>query len=210
VTQHKNILVVACARSGTLFVSRCFKAAGLDVLHENVGDAGSVSCFLPADTLPPRPKHFEKGKHRDGTTYDMFKWDHTFHQVRNPLKVVCSAEVIVPKEDWIWMSTFLPIDSSWSRLRRSIHYVYLWNRLCEARNPELRYKVEDIAKIWPEMLERSGFPRVPYPTHVPTTTHRSSGIRKAKDRTWDELSACDHEATERLKDMAREYGYAVP
>jgi hypothetical protein len=139
----------------------------------------------------------------------MFQWAHIFHQVRHPLKVVASVETIMEKSDWIWMSSFLPIDPKWSRLKRAIHYVRLWNELCAKRSPELTYRLEDVATRWPELLQRAGFPDVPFPAHVSVRTHASSGFRKAKLRTWEELLEHDREGTLLLQDQAVSYGYEV-
>ena len=78
--ENKKVLVTGCGRSGTGYMCTFLKASGLDVHHEYMGADGSVSWLMGAtvDKAPWGP--LAKG----------FHFEHVFHQVRNPLKVIQS------------------------------------------------------------------------------------------------------------------------
>ncbi|MBI3900714.1 MAG: hypothetical protein HY324_01025, partial [Chlamydiia bacterium] len=80
-TQEKKLLVLGCARSGTLYISKVLKACGLHIRHEKMGKEGMSTCDFVVDpevgrwNLRPKDYHFA----------------HIFHQVRDPLQVIAST-----------------------------------------------------------------------------------------------------------------------
>lgn len=203
------VLVLGTARAGTLYVSRVWKAVGLDVKHEAVGSAGCVSCFFAVNEPPPLDKNaiVEKAKHSDGSRFEQYRWDHVFHQVRHPLKVVASVEKIMSRADRVWMAPIIGLDPNMPKLEWAIRYTMLWNLKCAERRPELTYQVERMEEVWPELLKRCRLPYVTFPRHVNQRSHASSGVRKARTYTWDDLKTVNHMLTSDLRDFGRQLGY---
>lgn len=203
------VLTVATARSGTKYAARVWRAAGVDVRHELMGAAGTVSCFMAVDVLPPTDKtaHVERAKHVDGIAFRDVRFGHVLHQVRHPLKVVASNEKTISRADREWMASIIDLDPHQPRLRWAIQYALRWNRLCAARKPAMRYRVEAMGEVWPELLKLLRLPSVPFPEKINKRTHASSGVRKAKVYSWEELTRQDPKGAEELRAFARECGY---
>lgn len=209
--EQRLLLTVATARSGTLYAARVWKAAGVDVQHEATGAAGCVSCFMAVDERPPLDKTaiHENAKHADGSTFAGYRWQHLFHQVRHPLKVIGSNATTMSKIDREWMAPILDLDPKMPKVLWCMHYTLKWNQLCEARNPSFTYQLEHFDHVWMRLLNMMRLPQIPFPHHVNKRTHASSGIRRAKQLTWDDLRKLDSKLTDALQAMALRYGYAT-
>jgi hypothetical protein len=75
----KLVLITGCGRSGTTFMSSFLCASGLKIPHERPGRDGCVAWPMCVDSYRPW-----------GNRSSRAKFQHVFHQVRNPLDVISS------------------------------------------------------------------------------------------------------------------------
>lgn len=190
-------LITGCARSGTTFITAALKLAGLDVKHEAIGTEGAVSWTMtPNATATPWGPPFEEGK-----------YEHIFHQVRDPLKTIASVIVTEPKASWDFIRKFVPeIDPAESKLMKAVKYWIYWNKMAEAK-AEMSYRIEDINTAFVEIGRRIGYPLDPEILKLipKNTNHRASYDYLY---SWEELEELLPESLFfELRELAEHYGY---
>ncbi len=213
---RKKVVILACARSATLYMHKALKVEGLDVKHECMGADGSVSNYLvPRSTdMPPKSENsgFKYNHHSDGSRAYMYQFDHVFHQVRNPLKVICSFASMFSKKELKWMGPYIReydpmFNEDMKPIQRSMRYWLFWNKMIEDRwKVTLRYRIEDIDDAWPAIAQCLGLPTKTPPDTKRTTNHKG-GTWGPKEWTWEHLEEIDWVLTEQIRNKAREYGY---
>lgn len=142
--QLKSILITGCGRSGTRYVSYLLDLLGLDVGHEKMGRDGTASWYMvvPSHSPPFGP----------ASTEYMFRT--VLHQVRHPLAVIPST-LSFKERSWDYICENLGLDRHQEPLRLGLSYWYHWN-LKAGRLAGWRYKVEDMAEIFPEFCSHVG------------------------------------------------------
>lgn len=110
--KRRPLLIVACGRSGTLYVCRLFHKIGIDLGHEHVGKFGCCSMyFVPNNSDFSIVNHGQKVPIHRGESKQDFKFEHIWHQVRHPL----------PTIDSLAKSSHIRLDSGHTR-RSEYHY----------------------------------------------------------------------------------------
>lgn len=180
--EHKGVGIVACARSGTLFMSKLLKELGLDIGHEKMGEDGSVGYHLA-----------------------VIKPDNCFHQVREPLKQISS---MMAHQSWGFMKDVIDIQDG---LLGCMQYWLKWNELCE-EFCVWRYKIEELPDIWDEFCERIGhekceMPNVPTDTNT-SKKHKYQERINYREYSWDDLFKENGKLAQDIIDKAIKYGYA--
>lgn len=208
----RKLLIVACARSGTRYISHVWRQVGLDVQHEATGADGTSSWYFAApnsDLVPPPHKVWENGKHRhyDGIKRQDVLYEHVFHQIRHPLKTMGSVIKIVGAPDWEYVRHHLKIALPKSRLGKAAIYWLRWNALCESV-AEYSYRVEDIDRVWSRMLSTVDLPPRVVPP-VSRTLHSQHGYRKAEVVTWADVIRFSPVIAAQCQRQAARYGYEV-
>ena len=226
--QHRPLCILACGRSGTLYTSQTFRAAGMDLGHEAVGAFGTVSMYFPfPDPDLSLINHHQAKPLHVGECRNDFRFDHIWHQVRHPLRAIDSMAGAFTRKVRLWTSEALEFDlpGESGELRCSIedkrlwamHYWFLNNQLCECQ-AAFTYRVENMGFEWPVLMRKLGQREPALFPNVDTTTNRSlryafkSNRRKQIDRdmyqlTWSDLYDLDRPLARRIRDMARGYGY---
>ena len=129
----KKLLIIGCARSGTLFTSEALQKQGLDIGHEVMGADGMVSWFATFEDCCILPK-----EHLPSVSHTSF---FILHQVRHPLRVISSAVTLTAKS-WRRICARVPeITLEESLLLRCMKYWYYWNQIAEAV-ASMTYRVE--------------------------------------------------------------------
>lgn len=191
------LLVTGCGRSGTGYMTEFLRASGLDLLHEHMGNDGSVSWLMASeiDWAPWGPLSKE------------YKFKHIFHQVRNPLKVIQSFYNVPPRATWEWICAVVPqIKLTDSDLIKCSKYWYYWNLMAEAR-AEWTYRIEDFDTAYIEMGKRLGRD---LNENVLKSLPKNTNTKGPPVRviTWailkDEL---DNDTFEKVQSLAQLYGY---
>lgn len=189
-----RVLVTGCPRSGTRYVRQLLARAGLDIGHERVKVNGAVCSFLAVDDDDYGPNvmlRLEGQRRRD------FDFDHVWHVVRHPLRVIESLETAMRREWWTWQSKHTGIlpDTPYMGAR----FWLVWNERIEA-DPEvgMRFRVEDVP--WAEMCRRLGIE-----AEMPDVSPGASSLRGVKRlrRSWADLGPYE----EPIRKKAAEYGY---
>ncbi|MDE3056322.1 MAG: hypothetical protein KGI80_06540, partial [Verrucomicrobiota bacterium] len=199
--EEKKLLVVGCARSGTLYISTLLKNCGMHIRHERMGRDGMSTCdfaVLPKIgrwNLRPEDYHF----------------DHIFHQIRDPLQVISSTYVTEDIHSWHFIIQHIPqITIQDPHLVKCAKYWYYWNLAAESI-AEWSYRLEDLEEKWGEFQQRLGisFPRDAL-CHVPKNTN-SWGTKTRHYFTWADLKeALEPDLFTNICTLAKRYGYATP
>jgi hypothetical protein len=196
-TSHRQILVIGCARSGSQYMTQLLKAQGLDVGHEQMGSAGCVSWLMTADTdtAPWGPLS------RDYT------FDHIFHQVRDPVKVIQSLYNNPPKATWEWISSIIPeIQMDDDNLTKCAKYWYYWNLKAEAK-AEWTYCIENIDMLYQVFGKCLGLYFDPTVLQRIPKNMNSRGTPETPI-TWTELKqGLRRDLYKKVSSLAIEYGY---
>lgn len=195
--QKKLVLVTGCGRSGTGYMCKFLKASGLNVHHEYMGNDGSVSWLMGADVnwapWGPLSKDYE--------------FQHIFHQVRNPIKVIQSFYNVPMLATWEWVCSILPqIKESDPLLTKCAKYWVYWNLMVEAR-AEWTYRIEDFDKCYKEMGQRL---KIEFDENVLKSISKKSNTKGPPTRviTWEILKKeLDYDTYNKVVKLAKRYGY---
>lgn len=191
------VLVTGCGRSGTGYMARFLRSSGVDILHEHMGSDGSVSWLMAAriDWAPWGPLAKD------------YKFEHVFHQVRDPLKVIQSFYNVPPRATWEWISAVIPqIKLTDSDLTKCAKYWVYWNLMAEKR-AEWTYRIEDFDKAYKEMGRRLGktFDETILHSIPKDTNTKGPPIRVI---TWEILhDELDSDTYNKVRSLAQRYGY---
>lgn len=192
------LLITGCARSGTTYISNFLCQSGVDVPHERVGKEGCVSWMMAADTI-----HAPWGP---GSA--TFAFEHTFHQVRDPLKSISSL-AMEPEQAWEFVRANVPeIQIDDSLLTKCAKYWIYWNMMAEQK-AEWTYRIEDLSKVVGEMEARLGrsLKRELLNKLSKTTNGR---YHDKKQYTWKNLKAdLEPKLFAKLQALAKRYGYSI-
>jgi len=186
------LVIVACPRSGTRFISTLFKEHGLDVGHEAWGVDGTAWWQLAGDDSFWRGFNFCP---REPATAHP-----AVHQVREPLACIASMFTIA---DVSW--EIMRVRMSDSVLRRGMYAYVHWNRLAQ-RRASYTYRVENYRAEFSELCRRGRFTAV---LHNPVKTSEKTNSREHPSLTWAELEKEDAALAREVKAVAAGYGYAV-
>jgi hypothetical protein len=140
-----------------------------------------------------------------------YEFKRVLHQTRHPLKCIPSISMIIPRAILDWYEEMKVIQGPFeNRLHKSMAVWAKCNAIVEEElDVDIRYKVEDMQKVWPKLVKLLDLPNrdggYPYPDFV-TPKHRATGSRN-KVVTWKDLSSIDKDLTKEIRDMGRRYGY---
>jgi hypothetical protein len=87
-------------------------------------------------------------------------------------------------------------------LIRAARFWLRWNEIIEPQ-ADLRIRVEDFERRWPELMERLSLDSKGSP---PDYTPKSGGKRK-DEFSWDILRSMDPDLYDAVRTKAKEYGY---
>lgn len=195
--QKRLLLITGCARSGTTYISEVLQQCGLDILHQDIGKDGASSW-----TMAVNSRYSPWGPSAHGTYFE-----HTFHQVRNPLKVISSVYANQLNKSWQFVYKMIPeIKKTDPLLVKSAKYWYYWN-LATEKKAEWRYRIEDIDTVLPMMSLRLG---IPLEKNALNTVPKDTNHKKTYEKqfTWNDLKgALSPELYDNIREMAKRYGY---
>jgi hypothetical protein len=228
VTSDRLLLVTGCGRSGTKYTSFVLRRLGLDVPHERLGRDG-VSAWTLAGPPADRPYG----------PRDVLRFEHVFHQVRHPLdaiasittfgedswRYICAHTACAPDEPmllrsaryWLaWNELVEPI-ATWRYRIESLPDVFpeFCRRLGRADDPSALARVPTDVNtrrrgrslhLAEELLERL---RRDMPASVRGTLGLVGGRQRVPPVRWDDIERGDEALAARLREKAREYGYAT-
>ncbi len=192
------LLITGCARSGTGYISHVLQKNGLDIGHESMGRDGISSWVMAIMTDEPAW----------GPIPSEVQFEHIFHQVRDPLKVISSVYISEPQISWDYIIKNIPeINLEDSKAEKTAKYWYYWNLRADER-AEWTYRVEALDEVWEEMearlglsLDRSSMNQVP----------KNYNTRESHPFTWASLrEALTPDTYMKVRTLAQFYGYVLP
>lgn len=193
----RSLLITGCSRSGAIYTTRLLRGSGLDINNEFMGSYGTVSWLMAADVnwMPWGPLS------------QRYQFDHIFHQVRDPIKVIQSLYNEPPNAIWNWIAYAIPKINSWdSLLTKCAKYWYYWNLMAEAK-AEWTYRVEDLDFVYVEIERRL---RIAIDTKVLASLSKTTNTREPCQTTitWTMLkNELDFDLYENIYNLAIRYGY---
>jgi hypothetical protein len=222
------LLVTGCGRSGTKYISFVLRRLRRDVPHERLGRHGVCAWTMagPTEDRPYGP-------------CEALRFEHVFHQVRDPLEAIASATTF-GDESWRYICANTPCSLDEPVLVRSARYWLAWNMRVE-RIATWRYRIEALPDVFPEFCERVGrdvdlsaLARVPtdvntrrrgralhlgeellerlhfdMPSSLRGALSNSTGRQRISAMGWSDIERADEELADRVREKAREYGYAA-
>jgi len=197
------LLVVATIHSGTKYTSQIFQAVGLDIGHEKMGEHGAVGADY-AWRKPGYEREMTSGI-PDNTV--------TVHQVREPFVTIASLSTI-PENFWrnavhgnttYYQGIYEGNPLEDSTIIRCMKLWLNWNQTAE-KLASYTYRVENMEECFPYILELIGLPTdLPFP-NISKTTNKHEERHQYSER---ELYNADSHLYNRIKDLARKYGYSI-
>ena len=198
------LLVTGCGRSGTNYLALVLKQAGHEIFHERLGKDGIVSWTMTVDSISPWGPFTEES------------FQHVFHQVKHPLPVLTSwisNLYDLERDEWVFIRQHIPeIKLDDSLIVHCAKYWYYWNLLAEKKT-EWRFRIEDIRKILPELINRSGLvldneALEKALNEVPS--NYNSWYDTSKKITWKELKQdLPRNLYKKIQKMTLRYGYTI-
>lgn len=178
-------------------MAKLMQALGYDVGHETIGQHG-ISSWLWAADSPTVPSGAPRNRAHAG---------HTIQVVRHPWMVISSlVSTSMPSavlEEYIARFTYFPYGSPF---RQAVHFVSNWNKLVQARNPDLVVKVEEADTVLPAWLAGLGYP-IPASWDPPPKDYNSRDYStELPISTLNEIPAWEQQL---LMVHARHYGYEI-
>lgn len=198
--ESRKLLILSAPRSGTRYAARICSKLGLNVQHERVGAGGTVSSYFVVDDYWYQGAH-SRNRHERRSE---FKFDHVWHQVRHPLNVIGSmfGHNVLLRNWWHWQEKHTGISFDSPPLVRAARFWIDWNEKIGAQNPDIRYRIEDIEFVWPELMERLGMQGTDLPP-----VDKKTNSRPHEPVTWRDLQIEDRDLSDRVKRIAEKYGY---
>jgi len=206
------INVIGNSRSGTTWLTRVLRELGKDVGHEYVRKDGTVSCFffIDCEWYPYNSEPFSRGliAHVNQRLSD-YRFEHTVHLVRHPLKAISSIAKTAGTEHQLWLEEHKIVPKGLKpKLLMAMHIWEGVERACRRRTRHL-FKLEELVKgelEWRRFCKTVDLPKVKLPP-IPVT-NASRGIFKAKKISWTDLYVLDAKLAERIEEIAIAfYGY---
>ncbi len=197
----KLLLITGCARSGTSYIMKVLKKSGLIVGHESVRRDGVSSWLMAVDA-----KEVPEGEPRSGLVFE-----HVFHQVRHPLKVISSLHSTHRPENIVWeyiIEHTPEIDLEDPHIVKCAKYWYYWNLKAE-QEAEWTYKIEEIDLLWDEFGRRLG-KKIDRDGLDSTPKDANSLGAHLCDFTWADLKEqIDPDLFGDIQELAGKYGYST-
>jgi hypothetical protein len=144
-----------------------------------------------------------------GVDLTKVRFEHIFHQVRDPLKTISSVYFSEDRLSWHYILKHTPeIKYRDPHLVKCAKYWYYWNLKAETF-AEWTYRLEDIDLVWDEFCQRIGKKLLRSAIEQTPKNVNTRGPHELF--TWEDLRReLDPELYQNIVNMARKYGYAVP
>lgn len=196
--KKRLVLITGCSRSGTLYMTKFLQMNGVQIAHENDAPHGTVSwCMaVDADETPWGPGA------------NLFKYTHTFHQVRHPLKAIASISN-EPQKAWKFIAKHVPqLKIADPPLVKAAYYWVYWNLLAE-KKADFTYRLEDLPKVLPALSAALKITLDPsLLSQVPKDFYNNRNYQTSC--TWQDLKAVlDPAFYNKLVKLAKHYGYTT-
>lgn len=203
----KRLLVLGSGRSGTMFTAKAMQTVGINVLHEKVGEHGTVSHYFVTDSdwYPMAPWQEKQLKKHVGERRSDFEFERTLHIVRDPRKSIPSMTKIFGSVTWqFYVDNGIIPDIRKNSMLRAMHYWLAHNKLSE-KQADLTFNLERYQQAWPAIMELLGENEA-YPAHL-KPMNKTGGFRAYEPITFDQMIELDKDVGKQIRHLAKKYGY---
>lgn len=203
----KKLLVLGTGRCGTMFTAKALRTVGINVLHEKVGEHGTVSHYFVTDSdwYPMAPWQDKAKKKHVGERRSDFEFENIFHIVRDPRKAIPSMTKIFGSVTWRFYEENGIIDEGIkSPLLRAMHLWYNHNNKA-GHQADITFRLEDYANAWPRLMRKLGS-KAPYPAHL-KPMNKTGGFKSYTPMTFEQMAELDPVLANKIKKLALKYGY---
>lgn len=207
---HHKLLALSCPRSGSRYLTKILRNAGVKVGHESFKKDGTVGMFLAVDDYWYPGKHwYGEDESRQGRRH--FRFDNLWHFVRDPRKVIPSlASEALPGFIWCWQERHTNLSAGlYPKTLRAMHFWLEWNQRIEQNVITEFFRIEDLDVRWPSLCETLGIAEQPMVKIDKTYGTVETGPRRTMPMGWDEMKSIDAGLTENIQAMAERYGYDI-
>jgi hypothetical protein len=138
---NKSLLILACPRSATRYITHILQLISLQIEHEIIGEYGCVTPYLLYDN-PWYP------------SLQSYHFTNIFHQIRHPLHVIESLVLNMSPEWWQWQEQYTFIHyTPYATLYNACEFYIRWNEIIQSYNPTLIYRIEDLQNVWKDICK---------------------------------------------------------
>lgn len=195
--KRKEVLILACPRSGTRWMAEVLRQTGLAIRHEGMGGAGTIGPQYAVDD-------YWYGAKYKGDVRSNYCFARTLHQVRHPLPTIASLAADLPEAFWHWQEKHTGIGWQPDPILRAARFWCAWTRLIR-RNPiTYTYRIENIERVWPELC---GILQLPGKRPLPEVSQATAHRRMPRRLAWEEIKDQDRQLYADLRTMAGRLGY---
>ena len=203
----RYVIIVACPKSGTQYISQLLTRLGLDFGHEAAcgwakGKDGKASWLLgagykaiPFDGQPP---------------LDEFENPIILHQVRHPVGCISSSQKIAIYA-WEYIAKFIPLKrlNKENLIENCMRLWYYWNIRCE-KLAEWTYRIENLEEIWEEFCQKINHPELIEKKDMIKDIPKNVGSSKPYTPiTIDKMIEVNKRLARKIVKLARIYGYKI-
>jgi len=211
-------LIALHGRSGTLYTTEIFKGLGYAVKSEAWADDGIVSWqHVPIAQrwhLDPILHQVRDPLKTIGSTCTYTDW--AFRRMFNVIGYPPAEKLLILREraEARGLTPNLacrPNEAAHNcdplrLLFKSMWGWYHWSQLASSIS-SWRYQIECFDEVYPEVFSRLGLPVPRVLPDVPKNINTRKTARAWREVSWEDLRGIDSELTDRIKELAVEYGY---
>lgn len=203
--KKRYIIIVACPKSATQYISILLTHMGLDFGHEAHCDwatarDGRASWLLGAG-YGAEPVDGEPA-------LDEYENPIILHQVRHPLHCMSSNQKIA-RYSWEYIAEHIPLKelTNENLIENCMRLWYYWNKKCE-KLAEWTYRIEELENIWDEFCERIGHPELKEKRHMIKDIPKNINSAKPYEPiTMEKIFEINPVLAKKIVKLALKYGY---
>lgn len=185
--KSKWVIVIGCCRGGTKYISNIIRATKKLSLHHQLYNQDGIVDGKATGIIAPKDSVF-------------------IHQVRNPLGVIASSSMRA-RRFAPYCEPLMDYALDGNDLLWAMNYWYRWNRLADTK-ATWTYRVENLTNDWNTLCDNVGIEKCVMP--VLSNSQNSDKWKPTYPHiTWNTLYALDADLTDKIKELAIRYGYAI-
>lgn len=179
---NNYIGIGCCLKSGAVYMQDILKELGLNIGMGKPGKDGVIGWQHLMTTHPMTMDALRKARN----TGKPMLW---LMQVRNPTDTINAMAAMYARGDWPPIPDMKPVkyrmhmSSDDTHVQKAMRLYYHINQSgMTAKRFSIRYRIEDMGRVWPSIAEAIGKPGAEFPGIIVRPDEEG-------DRTWDEIQS---------------------